>query len=269
MGLAVGFNNVSAGHKQERADLIKITLSADNLWRRCFEIKEGSREVAMKKAVIQFAAVLFLMSAATASAQNVSAGVSITKGHSSFYFSIGNYYHVPESRVVYVRDHYHIQDEELPVVFFLASRVHVDPQVIIDLRMRHRMSWLDITFHYGLTPEIYYVPVTRVGPPYGNAYGHYKKHKKDYKKVVLLDDDVVNLVNLRFMSEYHGIAAEVVMDRRGRGEKFVAMNDKFFEENRKRRDRDDQRGNGKGKYEKGKDKKEKNKGQGNGPGRND
>jgi hypothetical protein len=223
----------------------------------------------MKKAVIQFAVVLFLMSTATASGQNVSAGVSITSGHNSFYLAIGDYYGVPESRIVYVRDHYRIRDEELPVVFFLASRAHVDPQVIIDLRMRHRMSWPDITFHYGLTPEIYYVPVTRVGPPYGNAYGHYKKHKKDYKKFVLVDDDVVNLVNLRFMSEYHGKPAEVVMDRRGRGERFVVMNDEFREEKRAHGDRDDDRGKGKVKYEKGKDKKEKNKGRGNGHGRND
>jgi hypothetical protein len=223
----------------------------------------------MKKAVIQLAVMLFLMSAPTASAQNVSAGVSITSGHNSFSLAIGDYYRVPESRVVYVRDHYRIRDEELPVVFFLASRAHVDPQVIIDLRIGHQMSWPDITFHYGLTPEIYYVPVTRVGPPYGNAYGHYKKHKKDYKKVVLVDDDVVNLVNLRFMSEYHGQAAEVVMDRRGRGERFVVMNDEFREEKRAHGDRDDDRGEGKVKYEKGKDKKEKNKGRGNGHGRND
>ncbi len=110
-------------------------------------------------------------------------------------------------------------------------------------------------------PEIYYVPVARVGPPYGNAYGHYKRHKNDYRKVVLADDDVINLVNLRFMSEYHGIAAETVIDRRGRGEKFAVMNDQFREEKRKR---DDDRGNGK---EKGNDKKEKNKGQGRGRGR--
>jgi len=204
----------------------------------------------MKKAVIQFAVVLFLMSAASASAQNVSAVVSTTSGHNSFYLAIGDYYRVPESRVVYVRDHCRIRDEELPVVFFLASRAHVDPQVIIDLRMGHRMSWPDITFHYGLTPGIYYVPVKRVGPPYGNAYGHYKKHKKDYRKVVLVDDDVVNLVNLRFMSEYHGKPAEVVMDRRGRGERFVVMNDEFCEEKRAHGDK----GKGKVKHKKGKDK---------------
>lgn len=224
----------------------------------------------VKETVVHFAVAVFLMSATSVSGQNVSAGVSINDGHlNSFYLAIGEYYHVPESRVVYVRNHYHIHDEDLPVVFFLASRAHVNPQAIIDLRIRHGMSWLNITFHYGLTPEIYYVPVTRVGPPYGNAYGHFKRHKKDYKKVVLLDDDVVNLVNLRFMSEYHGMAAETVMDRRGRGERFVVMNDEFREERRARGDRDGDRGNGKDNSEKGKDRKEKNKGQGKDHGRGD
>jgi hypothetical protein len=215
----------------------------------------------MKRVAIQFPVLLFLISVATASAQNISTGISVTNGQlSSFYFAIGDYYHVPESRVVYVRNHHHIHDEELPVVFFLAARAHVAPQAIIDLRVQRRMSWLDITFHYGLTPEIYYVPLTRVGPPYGNAYGHYKKHKKNYRKVVLVDDDVVNLVNLRFMSEYHHVAPEVIMDRRGRGDKFFAINDGFRETKGKSRDRENNRENGK-------DKKEKARSQGKGTGR--
>jgi hypothetical protein len=82
---------------------------------------------------------------------------------------------------------------------------------------------------------------------------------------------VVNLVNLRFMSEYHGQPAEVVMDRRGRGERFVVMNDEFRQEKRAHGDRDDDGGKEKVKYEKEKDKekKEKNKGRGNGHGHND
>jgi len=214
----------------------------------------------MKKIIFLFIALMFLVPAASASAQSVSTGISISNGElRSFYLAIGDYYRVPESRVVYVRDHYRFPDEELPVVFFLASRAHVDPQVIIDLRIRQRMSWLNITLHYGLTPEIYYVPVKRVGPPYGNAYGHYKKHGKDYKKVRLADADVVNLVNLRFMSEYHGVAAEVIMDQRGRGERFVVMNDHYYKEKGKHRDNDNGKGKGKDKDDKGnkKDKKDK------------
>ncbi len=232
----------------------------------------------MKKIIFLFIALMFLVPAASASAQSVSTGISISNGElRSFYLAIGDYYRVPESRVVYVRDHYRFPDEELPVVFFLASRAHVDPQVIIDLRIRQRMSWLNITLHYGLTPEIYYVPVKRVAPPYGNAYGHYKKHGKDYKKVRLADADVVNLVNLRFMSEYHGVAAEVVMDERGRGERFVAINEHHHKEKGKQRDQGDDRGKGKDKNDKWdkKDKKDKddkhdkNKGKGHGKGKDD
>lgn len=214
----------------------------------------------MKKTIILFSALMFLVSAVPVSAQNVSTGISISNGElRSFYLAIGEYYRVPESRVVYVKDHYRLPDEDLPVVFFLASRAHVDPAVIIDLRIRQRMSWLNITFHYGLTPEIYYVPVNRVGPPYGNAYGHYKKHKKDYKKVVLADADVVNLVNLRFISEYHDVEAERVMDMRGKGQKFVVINDEVGRgKTEKHQGHDDDKSKDK------KEKKEKNKGHGKG-----
>jgi hypothetical protein len=231
----------------------------------------------MKKIIILLIAAMFLMPAASVSAQSVSTGISISNGElQSFYLAVGDYYRVPESRVAYVKQHYRVHDEELPVVFFLASRAHVDPQVIIDLRYRQRMSWLNITFHYGLTPEIYYVPVQRVGPPYGKAYGHYKKHGKDYRKVRLADSDVINLVNLRFMSEYYGVAAEVVMDRRGKGERFVAMNDRYYKEKGKHRDHDD-KGKGKDKDDKWdkkekkdkKDKDDKGKGKGHGKGKDD
>jgi hypothetical protein len=123
------------------------------------------------------------------------------------------------------------------------------------------MSWLGITFHYGLTPEIYYVPVVRVAPPYRNAYGYYKKHKKNYRRVVLADADVVNLVNLRFMSDYHGIAPELVMDRRGKGEKFIVMNTGFRQEKIRRGNRDEDRENGKDRKDRSRDR-----GKGNGRG---
>lgn len=180
----------------------------------------------MKRIHALIIALLFFLPAAPTAAQNVSAGVSIADGAlNSFYLAVGDYYRVPEPRVVHVKKHYRMRDDELPVVFFLASRAHVEPEAIMDLRFRQGMSWLNITFHYGLTPEIYYVPVERVGPPYGKAYGHYKKHKHDYRKVVLVDEDVVNLVNLRFISDYHGVAPEAVMDMRGRGSQFVSIND--------------------------------------------
>lgn len=215
----------------------------------------------MKNIITLLLVLIFFIIAVPVSAQNVSTGISIADGElKSFYLAIGDYYRVPEPRVVHVKKHYHVRDEELPVVFFLASCAHVEPDVIIDFRFRQRMSWLNITFHFGLTPEIYYVPVQRVGPPYGKAYGHYKQHKHDYKKVVLVDEDVVNLVNLRFISDYHRVAPEVVMDMRGQGRKFVVINEQVRkgkdghpgEDDNRGKDKHKETGKGKGKA-KGKD----------------
>ena len=106
--------------------------------------------------------------------------------------------------VLIVRDR-GIHQEELPVVFFLAQRARVSPEAVVDLRLRG-MNWMDITLQFGLSPDIYYVPVKSVkeGPPYGNAYGYYKKHpKKEWKKMKFKDEDIVNQVNLKFISEHH------------------------------------------------------------------
>jgi hypothetical protein len=128
---------------------------------------------------------------------------------------------------------------------------------------------MDITLRYGLSPEIYYVPVkvAKVGPPYGRAYGYYKTHPRhEWKKVVLPDDDVVNLVNLKFASDYYGYAPERVMQLRGEGQNFVAIHDHFKKERHgkngkgKDSDRDDDdrdRGKGKDKDDRGKGKGKK------------
>jgi hypothetical protein len=106
---------------------------------------------------------------------SVDIGVYIgDEGLRGFYLSVGDYYRVPEREVVIIRER-GMSYEEMPVVFFIAGRAHVAPGVIVDLRLRG-MSWMDITFRYGLSPEIYYVPLrVTPGPPYGKAYGYYKK----------------------------------------------------------------------------------------------
>ncbi|RPJ42482.1 MAG: hypothetical protein EHM27_02830 [Deltaproteobacteria bacterium] len=195
-------------------------------------------------------------------------GVSVdSEGLRGFHFSIGEHYRVPERDVGIVRQR-SIPEEELPVVFYLASKAQVASGAILDLRLKG-LSWMDITLRHGLSPEIYYVPVkvAKVGPPYGKAYGYYKKHpRQEWKKVVLHDDDVVNMVNLKFASDYYGYAPERVMQMRGEGQNFVAIHDHIKKEKRgkngkgKDSDRDDDdrdRGQGKDKDARGKGKRER------------
>jgi hypothetical protein len=167
-------------------------------------------------------------------AQNVNLGLSITDGKvRGFYFSISNYFNVPESQIVQIRERYRLADDELPVVFFLATRAHVEPAAIIDLRLKG-LTWWDITLHFGLNPEIFFVPVTtvKIGPPYGQAFGYYRQYRqrKTWGKVVLADADIINLVNLKFISEYHKIPADRIIEMRARGQHFVEINETFVKE---------------------------------------
>ena len=109
----------------------------------------------------------------------VDLSISVADGElRSFYLAVSYHYGITAEDVVAVKERHRFSNEELPVVYYLAARARVKPSAIIDLRMNH-MSWLDISFRYGLTPEIFFIPliVENVGPPYGKAYGYYKKYR--------------------------------------------------------------------------------------------
>ena len=177
------------------------------------------------------AALAVLLGALPVQAGQVDLGISISDGRlRSFYIAVGEHYRVAPRLVVDYRTRYRLGDEELPVVFFLAARAQVGPQAIIDLRLKHR-SWFEIALHFGLSPEIFFVPVglERIGPPYGNAYGYYRNRGRagDWRGIVLQDREVVDLVNLRFLSEYHGQRPDEIIALRGRSRSFVAIHDEI------------------------------------------
>ncbi|MFA6448998.1 MAG: hypothetical protein WCX65_06015 [bacterium] len=178
----------------------------------------------MKK-IILFTLLIFSVTCLAAKAA-VNAGLSINSGGNSFYLSIGDYYSVPQSQVMVVKEQ-NIPDDEIPVVFYIARQAQVAPATIINLRLKGN-SWLTISSRYGFGPEIFYVPINAnvvVGPPYGHAYGFYKnKPKKDWKYIKLQDADIINLVNLKFMSEHYKYPPATIMKMRQHNKKFYAIN---------------------------------------------
>ena len=157
------------------------------------------------------------------SAAQVNVSVSSDgSGSGSFYLGIGNYYKVPQTQVMVIRDR-GIPDDELPVVFFISSRARIRPETVIKLRSSG-LSWMAISLRYGLGPDVYYFPADDAvlkSPPYGKAYGYYKnKPRGRWKEIVLGDDDVINLVNLRFVSEHYGYSPSEVVKLRSSGKKF-------------------------------------------------
>ena len=149
---------------------------------------------------------------------------SVSASIGNFHVAVSNYYHVPEREVIVVRER-RIPDDELPVVFFIAQRARVPVARIVDMRLRGD-SWWDISVRFGLGADVYYVPVAvRSGPPYGRAYGHYKKPRKEWNTIALTDADMVDLVQLRFISEHYHVAPERVVEMRERNVNFVSIHD--------------------------------------------
>jgi hypothetical protein len=176
------------------------------------------------KTILNAAIAMILIGFGSGARAGVDIGISGDEGGiREFHLAVGDFYRVPETQVVEVRQR-NVPEEELPVVFFLASRAHVAPDVIVALRQGGK-SWLDITYYYGMGADIYYVPARAVdGPPYGRALGYYKnKPQKQWKYIKLTDDEVVNLVNLQFISKHYGYPPNDIIRVRSEGKDFVEI----------------------------------------------
>jgi len=179
----------------------------------------------MRKFSIPLITLSVLIISAGISNAGIDIGLSADKdGVKSFYLAIGEHYVTYDKEIQTIRK-LNIPDEELPLVFFLAGRAGVSKNEIIELRLRGN-SWMDICLHFGLTAEIFYVPVKgNPGPPYGKAYGHFKnKNKKDWKNIRLSDAEIINFVNLKFLSEHYGYSPDEIIQMRSKGKSFIDIN---------------------------------------------
>lgn len=170
-------------------------------------------------------AYAFVLAGSLLFGSNFDIGVSGSDGKiDGFSLSIGDYYRVPQQEVIVVERR--IPREEVGVAYYLARHAHRDVGFITDLRLRGQ-SWWDITIRLGLDPRIIYVVDTRraYGPPYGKAYGYHKKYR-------LHDREIVDLVNVRFLSDYHRISPDEVIERHRGGDHYDRI-DRHYRDNRK------------------------------------
>lgn len=114
--------------------------------------------------------------------------------------------------------------DEVPVLLHIAKEAGVAPQRVLDLRLAGK-TWADIVSFLKLSPAIFHVDVEGpVGPPYGRALGYYRnKPRKEWGKIVLPDADIVNLVNLKFLSLHFGLPPGEVINLRAKGKGFPAI----------------------------------------------
>lgn len=192
-----------------------------------------------------FLAVIMLTAAASVSGSDAAMDMGVLGAEDAlggFFLAIRDYYRISQREVMIIRER-GISPYEVPVVLFVAKRAHVAPDLIIDLRLLDN-PWLHTTLRFGLGPEIFYVPVSGEvrDSPYSRAYGYYKhKPKEKWKTILLSDDDIINLVNLKLMSEYYRYPPEKIIKMRSGGREFGVINNEIRKEKEKIKEHKEER----------------------------
>jgi len=108
--------------------------------------------------------------------------------------------------------------DDLTVAMFISRHSGKSLEEVHALRVRG-LSWWEISLRFGVPVDAWFVPVERdPGPPYGKAYGYWKKHRADRRaEIVLTDDDLRNLVAVRMVHEYYGVSVDLALEWRASG----------------------------------------------------
>jgi hypothetical protein len=132
-----------------------------------------------------------------------------------------NYYHADPDVVVFASQRLRHPVDEIPVALFIADQARRPPRAVIDLRLSGK-SWLDIYVSFGLPYSVLFADVPPdPGPPYGHAWGYWKKHRDNPRsRIVLTDVEFADLVNLRIAHRALGVDAHEVVRLRGQGRPF-------------------------------------------------
>jgi hypothetical protein len=158
--------------------------------------------------------------------RDVDFGANAGVGDANVFFSISSRYFDRDVRVVQDWNRRFPQPDDLAVALHLARHCDRGPEFFASLR-RAGVGWFEISNRCNVAPDVFFVDVDREpGPPYGKAYGYWKKHKRDPKaRFVLTDRQVRDLVAVRMAHEYYGVPVNVAMDwrRGGRDVGFVMV----------------------------------------------
>lgn len=156
------------------------------------------------------AAAVLLLAPATARAGDlvVDAGLAIDLSEDTrFFLNLSNrHYAPPQPAAVDVLKRCPRPADDFPVVLFLAEAAHRSPAAILELRLKGR-SWGEIMVSLKVPADVLFTGMDRdPGPPYGRAWGHWKKHRGSKSSWRLDDPDIIALAKLQTVAAYYRVS---------------------------------------------------------------
>ncbi len=108
--------------------------------------------------------------------------------------------------------------DDLAVALFLSANGDMDPDAIFALR-KQGLGWFEVSQRCHVPVVAFFPAVARdPGPPYGKAYGHWRKYRRDHRHVMKLNDEEIrHLVGAQVIRDYYGVPLETAMKWRSSG----------------------------------------------------
>jgi hypothetical protein len=146
------------------------------------------------------------------------AGLRLSDGGRSYLSLSAAHFGAHREQTVAVARRLPHPEADLPVLLFLAHESGRPLSFILDLRL-NGASWWEIRARLGVRPSRVVAVVPHdPGPPYGKAWGYYKKHPRGGKHaVVLTDDEFADWVGVRVLAHSYGLDPMRVLEARRSG----------------------------------------------------
>jgi hypothetical protein len=119
-----------------------------------------------------------------------------------------------------------LEDEDLPVVLFLAGHNKTGPTRIAGLRAKGE-SWMSIMENRVISPSVFYFILAGKieSKTFAPIFARYDSiPDKKWHEMSLSDDEIRDIVNLKFIYSYHDYSVFEVMKMRDLGKSYLKIN---------------------------------------------
>lgn len=135
----------------------------------------------------------------------------------TFLSAVGEYFSIAP-REVAVLSRWRLSEGEIPVVLFLAERAGVSPDVVV-VQRRQGQGWMEIAAAYSVHAGDFHVQINGPAGILREASDRFSSRAaSEWRTISLTDEEVVGLVNVRFLSRFLGVPpARVAQELGGAG----------------------------------------------------
>ena len=152
------------------------------------------------------------------------AGQASPAATADYFHAVARFFSLPSNEVSILSE-WEIPTDEIPVVLFIARRSGVSPEALVALR-RDGQSWSVLATRYGVGSAALHVPVpadAHVGA-LDRVYDGYRSIPVErWSTIRLTHDEVVDIVNVRLISQSLGLPVARVIGETGTSGSHVAL----------------------------------------------